>query len=79
MKNYYQILNINKDASQSEIKKAYRQLSKQFHPDVNPGGEDKFKEIAEAYDVLSDEKKRKQYDNPNPFGGQFGGNPFDMF
>jgi|TARA_R110001592_G_scaffold214974_1_gene468049 molecular chaperone DnaJ len=76
MKNYYQILNINKDASQSEIKKAYRQLSKQFHPDVNPGGEDKFKEIAEAYDVLSDEKKRKQYDNPNPFGN---GNPFDMF
>jgi len=69
MKNYYQILGVNKDASQSEIKKAYRKLSKQYHPDVNPQGEDKFKEIVEAYDILGDEGKRKQYDNPNPFGG----------
>ena len=79
MKDYYQILNINKNASQSEIKKAYRKLSKQYHPDVNPQGEEKFKDIVESYETLSDEKKRKQYDNPNPFGGQFGGNPFDMF
>lgn len=76
MKNYYQILGVNKDASPSEIKKAYRKLSKQYHPDVNPQGEDKFKEIVEAYDILGDEGKRKQYDNPNPFGN---GNPFDAF
>jgi molecular chaperone DnaJ len=75
MNDYYQILNIKKDASQDEIKKAYRKLSKQYHPDVNPQGEDKFKSIAEAYDTLGNEEKRKQYDNPNPFGG----NPFDMF
>lgn len=79
MKDYYQILGINKNASQDDIKKAYRKLSKTFHPDVNPDGEDKFKEIAEAYDILSDETKRKQYDNPNPFGNRFGGNPFDIF
>tara|TARA_R110000803_G_C11924135_1_gene314683 strand:- start:84 stop:1025 length:942 start_codon:yes stop_codon:yes gene_type:complete len=75
MKDYYQILNINKNASQGDIKKAYRKLSKQYHPDVNPQGEEKFKDIAEAYDILGNETKKKQYDNPNPFGG----NPFDMF
>ena len=75
MKDYYQILNINKNASQGDIKKAYRKLSKQYHPDVNPQGEEKFKAIAEAYDILGDESKKKKYDNPNPFGG----NPFDMF
>ena len=79
MKDFYRTLNINKNASQDEIKKAYRKLSKQYHPDVNPQGEEKFKDIAEAYDILGNEDKRKQYDNPNPFGQKFGGNPFDMF
>jgi molecular chaperone DnaJ len=71
MKDYYNILGVDKNASQEEIKKAYRKLSKQFHPDVNPDGIEKFKEIAEAYDVLSDENKKLNYDNRgnNPFGG----------
>jgi molecular chaperone DnaJ len=68
MKDYYKILGVNKNSSSDEIKKAYRQLSKQYHPDVNPEGTDKFKEIAEAYDVLSDPDKKQKYDNPNPFG-----------
>lgn len=64
-KDYYQILGIDRGASQAEIKKAYRKLARKFHPDVNPGNaeaEAKFKEIQEAYRVLSDEEKRKQYD-----------------
>lgn len=58
-RNYYQILDISKDASVDEIKKAYRRLARQFHPDVNPGSkeaEEKFKDINEAYDILSDEE-----------------------
>lgn len=77
-KDYYNILGVNRDASKDDIKKAYRKLSKQYHPDVNPEGGDKFKEIAEAYDTLSDDNKRKQYDNPNPFGGG-GGSMEDFF
>jgi molecular chaperone DnaJ len=78
MKDYYKILGVDKKSTKDEIKKAYRSLSKKFHPDVNPEGGEKFKQIAEAYDVLSDDKKRQQYDNPNPFGN--GSNPFeDLF
>lgn len=64
-RNYYQILDISKDASVDEIKKAYRRLARQLHPDVNPGNkeaEEQFKDINEAYDILSDIDKRAQYD-----------------
>jgi molecular chaperone DnaJ len=69
MKDYYGILGVDKNASPDEIKKAYRKLSKQFHPDVNPEGAERFKEIAEAYSVLSDADKKQKYDNPSMFGG----------
>jgi molecular chaperone DnaJ len=71
MNNYYETLGVSKDATQDEIKKAYRKLSKQYHPDVNPEGGEKFKEISVAYDTIGDETKRAQYDNKmnNPFGG----------
>jgi len=62
-KNYYKILGIKKDASKDEIKKSFRELSKKYHPDVG-GDENKFKEINEAYSILSDDKKRSEYDNP---------------
>jgi DnaJ-class molecular chaperone len=71
-KNYYDILGVNKSASQEDIKKAYRNLSKKYHPDRNGGDDSKFKEINEAYDTLGDETKRKEYDNPNIFGGFHG-------
>ncbi len=64
-KNYYDILGIKRDASEKEIKQAYRRLARKHHPDVNPGdksAEARFKEINEAYEVLSDEDKRKKYD-----------------
>jgi molecular chaperone DnaJ len=78
MKNYYDILGLEKNATQEEIKKKYRELSKKYHPDVNPEGGDKFKDVAEAYDTLSDVQKRKQYDNP--MSGVFNGfDPFSMF
>jgi len=79
MKNYYDILEVDEKASQDEIKKSYRKLSKQYHPDVNPDGEEKFKDIAEAYDVLGDENKRKDYDHRknNPFMSGMGGG-FDV-
>lgn len=64
---YYDILGVDKNASKEEIKKAYRQRAKETHPDVNraPDAEDKFKEVSEAYAVLSDEDRRMQYDNPS--------------
>jgi curved DNA-binding protein len=65
MSNYYDLLGVNKDASDKEIRQAYRRLARQYHPDVNKtdeGAEDKFKQVNEAYTVLSDEESRKKYD-----------------
>jgi curved DNA-binding protein len=76
LKNYYETLGVDRSASSDEIKKAYRNLSKQYHPDVNPAGEARFKEIAEAYEVLSDPAKKEQYDNPRTGPGF---DPFSMF
>ena len=83
-KDYYQMLGVSKDADQDQIKKAYRKMARQYHPDVNPDdpqAEEKFKDINEAYQVLSDEEKRKKYDQ---FGSQWkqyqrtGGRPEDF-
>jgi curved DNA-binding protein len=74
-RNYYQILGVPRDATVEEIKKAYRRLARQLHPDVNPGdkaAEDRFKDINEAYDVLSDIDKRTQYDQFTKFWKQKG-------
>jgi molecular chaperone DnaJ len=78
MNNYYEVLGVSKDATQEDIKKSYRKLALEYHPDKNPAGADKFKEIAEAYDVIGDAEKRKVYDNQlnNPFGN-FGGSSLD--
>jgi len=81
-KDYYQILGVSKDDSLDTIKKAYRKLARKYHPDVNPGdkvAEEKFKEISEAYAVLSDPEKKKQYDQFGTFDfgeGGFGGFDF---
>ena len=61
MKDYYKILEIEENATDDDIKKSYRALSKKYHPDVNPEGEEKFKEIAEAYEVLGNKTKRVLY------------------
>src|SRR3954463_2290535 len=79
VKDLYGTLGVSKTASQDEIKKAYRKLARQHHPDANPGdaaAEERFKEVQQAYDVLSDEEKRKQYDrfgSANGRGGPGGG------
>ncbi len=67
MKNYYSILGVTPDSNDAEIKSAYRRLARKFHPDVNPDGGAHFKDITEAYDVLSDAKKRMHYDTVNGF------------
>jgi molecular chaperone DnaJ len=74
-KSLYESLGVSKNASQDEIKKAYRKLVREVHPDRNPGNEDRFKEVQAAYDVLSDAEKRKQYDAVGSTNGRFGGAP----
>ncbi len=81
-RDYYEVIGVSKTASEDEIKKAYRKLAKQYHPDLNPNdkeAEAKFKEVNEAYEVLSDPEKKAKYDqfghagvDPN-FGGGAGG------
>ncbi|MDP9496232.1 MAG: molecular chaperone DnaJ [Actinomycetota bacterium] len=89
-KDYYAALGVAKDASAADIKKAYRKLARDLHPDTNPGGEERFKQVSEAYDVLSDADKRREYDEQRAlfgsggfgsFGrgaGAGGGAPFDL-
>ncbi len=74
-RDYYDLLGITRDASNEEIKKVYRQLARRYHPDVNPGNkeaEEKFKDIGEAYEVLSDQVKRAQYDQFSRYWKQGG-------
>lgn len=92
-RDFYEVLGVNKSASKDEIKSAYRKLAKKYHPDINkePGAEEKFKEVQEAWDVLGDDKKRQMYDQfgmaafeqgastggaGNPFGAGFGSQGF---
>lgn len=91
-KDYYQVLGISKGATEEEVRKAFKKLARKYHPDVNPGdkkAEDQFKNISEAYEVLSNPEKRKKYDTfgsadfegfggagGGPRGGQYSYNPF---
>lgn len=88
MKDYYKTLGVERNASEQDIKKSYRKLAMEYHPDKNPDNseaEQKFKEISEAYEILSDKEKKSNYDNfgdPNGrqgFGGGFGGGFNDIF
>jgi molecular chaperone DnaJ len=83
-KDYYKVLGVSDKASDKEITRAYRKLAKQYHPDHNPGSEERFKDISAAYDVLGDEAKRSEYDEvrrlgpmANPFAGGTGGDGFN--
>src|ERR1700679_635350 len=83
-RDYYEILTLSRGASPEEIKKSYRKLALQFHPDKNPGdkkAEEKFKELSEAYEVLSDPQKRQMYDQFGhaAMGGAAGGGDFQGF
>ena len=94
-RDYYEVLGVNKGCTEEELKKAYRKLAKQYHPDLNPDdkdAEEKFKEVGEAYEVLSDKEKRAKYDQfghagvdpsygagAGGFGGGFGGGGFGGF
>ena len=83
-KDHYAALGVAKDASAADIRKAYRKLARDLHPDTNPAGEERFKEVSEAYDVLSDDAKRREYDEQRSlFGSMRGagggaGVPFDL-
>ena len=82
-RDYYEVLGINRSADEKEIKRAYRKLAKKYHPDMNPGdkqAEQKFKEITEAYNVLSDQEKKKLYDQYGfaAFEDGFGQGGFDQ-
>ena len=77
-KDFYKVLGVPKDATDAEIKKAYRKLAREFHPDANKGdakAEERFKEISEANDVLSDAKRRKEYDEARALFGNGGFRP----
>ena len=83
-RDYYEVLGVDRNADEAALKKAYRVLAKKYHPDMNPGDADaekKFKEASEAYAVLSDPEKRRQYDQFGhaAFEGGMGGNGFGGF
>lgn len=79
MKDLYKILGVDTNATEGDIKKSYRKLAKEYHPDKSSGNEEKFKEVADAYETLSNPQKKAQYDqrSTNPFGGGFSDSMFE--